>query len=190
LQVAILAPNQWTEKTDVFETTREGVHPRLSLTMHGTDGQFLTLLLPHRCKDDKPTGAMNVQSLPAQKGHAGLLPITYDTSDLVGCWDGDTGLTVQDIDTDAQLLWLRRDRSGKIVGAAASNVSRLTIGGRQVFTSNSGKTCFVLDETRAQVPEEAEVKFDLPSEEIAVEKIKRATDWFSSRPADEGTLGL
>ncbi|MCE0497198.1 MAG: heparinase II/III-family protein [Methylacidiphilales bacterium] len=185
LQVNFLTPAQWEEKTDVFQTTREGVHPRLLVTMHGTDGQFLTLLLPHRLKDGKPDGAMNVQSLTAQKGHAGLLPIMTGTSDLVACWDGSSGIAVQDIDTDAELLWLRRDTGGKIVGAAASNVSRLTVGGRKVFSSRGGKTCFVLDGDHAQVPEEADVKFDLPDKTVAVEKIKRATDWFSSRPEGE-----
>ncbi|MCE0499776.1 MAG: heparinase II/III family protein [Methylacidiphilales bacterium] len=185
LQVAFLTPEQWDEKTDVFQTTREGVHPRLLVTMHGTDGQFLTLLLPHRLKDNKPDGAMDVQSLTAQKGHAGLLPITSDTSDLVACWDGSSGIAVQDIATDAELLWLRRDASGKIVGAAASNVSQLTVGGRQIFMSKGGKTCFVLDGNQARVPEEADVKFDLPDKTVEVEKIKRPTDWFSSRPASE-----
>ncbi|MCE0499653.1 MAG: heparinase II/III family protein [Methylacidiphilales bacterium] len=185
LQVDFLTPEQWEEKTDVFQTVREGMHPRLLVTMHGTDGQFLTLLLPHRLKDNKPDGALNVQSLTAQKGHAGLLPITTDTSDLVACWDGSSGIAVQDIDTDAELLWLRRDAAGKIVGVAASNVSRLTVGGHQVFSSSGGKTCFVLDGDHAQVPEEAEVKFDLPDKTVEVEKVKRSTDWFSSRPANE-----
>jgi hypothetical protein len=153
--------------------------------MHGVDGQFLTLLLPHRLKDNKPDGALDVKSLAAQKGHAGLLPITADTSDLVACWDGSSGIAVQDIATDAELLWLRRDATGKIVGAAASNVSHLTVGGRQIFTSTGGKTCFVLDGDKAQVPIEAEVKFDLPDQTVEVEKIKRPTDWFSSRPANE-----
>jgi len=185
LQVAFLTPDQWQEKTDVFQTLREGSHPRLSVTMHGTDGQFLTLLLPHRLKDNKPAGALNIQSLAAQKGHAGLLPITDDTSDLVACWDGSSGIAVQDIETDAELLWLRRDAAGKIVGAAASNVSHLSIGGREIFTSNGGKTCFVLDGQQARVPEDADVKFDLPQKEIEIEKVKRPLDWFSSRPANE-----
>jgi hypothetical protein len=184
LQVGFLAPDQWAEKTDYFQTTREGSHPRVSVTMHGNDGQFLTLLVPHRLKDGKPDGAADIQLLAARKGHAGLLPITADTSDLVACWDGE-GIAVRDIDTDAELLWLRRDAAGRIVGAAASNVSRLTLAGRQVFVSNGGKTCFVLSKEKAQVPEEADVKFDLPNQEVEIEKIKRPTDWFSSRPADE-----
>jgi len=102
----------------------------------------------------------------------------------VACWDGE-GIAVQDIDTDAELLWLRRDAAGRIVGAAASNVSHLTLGGRQVFTSNGGRTCFVLSGDKARVPEEADVRFDLPNEGVEIEKVKRSTDWFSSRPADE-----
>jgi hypothetical protein len=185
LQVGFLTPDQWEEKTDNFQTTREGIHPRLSVTMHGADGQFLTLLLPHRLRDNKPDGAMAIQSLTAQKGHAGLLPMPNGASDLVACWDGHSGIAVQDINTDAELLWLRRDAAGKIVGIAASNVSNLTLGGRQVFASTGGRTCFVLDGNKAQVPEEADVKFDLPDEAIEIEKVKRATDWFSSRPAGE-----
>jgi hypothetical protein len=185
LQVAFLSPDKWEEKTDAFQTFREGSHPRLSVTTQGTDGQFLTLLLPHRLKDNQPVGAMDVKSITAQRGHAGSLTITADTSDLVACWDGSSGIAVQDVETDAELLWLRRDTSGKIVGVAASNVSHLTIGGRPVFTSKGGKTCFDLDGDQARVPDDAEVKFDLPNEEIKVEKVKRPTDWFSSRPANE-----
>jgi adenylylsulfate kinase-like enzyme len=50
---------------------------------------------------------------------------------------------------------------------------------------NGHKTCLVLDGDQVREPEEADVKFDLPDEDIKVEKVKRPTDWFSSRPANE-----
>jgi hypothetical protein len=181
LQVRFLTPDQWEDQTDNFQTTREGVHPRLSVTMHGTDGRFLTLLVPHPLEKNKPEGRSVVQSIPAQRGYAGSLAVAPGLSDLIACWDGE-GIAVQDIETDAQFLWLRRDAAGKIVGGAASNVTQLTLDGRRIFTSNGGKTCFVLDGETASVPAKADVKFDLPNETISVETVKRSTDWFSAPP--------
>ena len=64
--------------------------------------------MPHRLNGGKPEGALAIQSLGARRGRAGLLPVAGASSDLVACWDGE-GIAVQDIETDAELLWLRTD---------------------------------------------------------------------------------
>ncbi|PAW78123.1 MAG: hypothetical protein B9S32_07970 [Verrucomicrobia bacterium Tous-C9LFEB] len=177
LQLAIVAPKNWTMTTNSFQTTKEGVHPRLSLNQKNTEGLFLIGLFPHPLSGPGSEAA-KWERMPAAKGQCVQIIISPDLMDWTAASPGG-GIEAGDLKSDADFLWCRRHASGKIIALCATKASWVMIGDKTVFRSSEGQRSFVYNERQVLLNGDVvTAKFDL-GEPVRVETVKRPGSWFS-----------
>ena len=132
MQMTVLSPSEFKAERTMFETTTEGSHPRLALTTHSVQPNYLMVLVPRPVEAGKPKMAPIVKSIPLRKGVGGTVSADKDGEDLVARWDG-KGIETKDLATDAQLFWMRVSPAK---GCVAVRGTKLTWKGKTLFQAN------------------------------------------------------
>ncbi len=148
MQMTVLSPATFQTQKTMFETTRDGSHPRLEIKTKAVAPNFLMVLVPRpvdpKAKDSKP--APIVKPVAMKKGVAGIVSAAQAGDDLVARWDG-TGIENDKLATNAQLFWMRGEPAK---GCAAVRGSSVSWRGKPLFEANS-EAAFVFDGKALQV---------------------------------------
>ncbi len=146
LQATLLSPSQFEASQDDFETSNDGVHPRLELKTKAVAPNYLVVLMPRPADAKDPRPAPLAKAVAMKRGVAGTVAADPAGEDLVARWDG-KGIMNNDLATNAQLFWMR---GAPTKACAVVRGDALNWKGKPLFQSNA-EASFVFDGKTLQV---------------------------------------
>ncbi|MBL8994024.1 MAG: hypothetical protein JNM63_11835 [Spirochaetia bacterium] len=136
-------------KEELFVTSRDGAHPRLSATVQAKTPEFFYAILPYYL-NGKWNPAQATKSVEAQRGAAFTVDLPDGMSDLAVRGDGN-GLSAKGFESDARFFWCRRDSSGKMAAWNISLGHSLKEKGTSIFLADGEDVSAVWDGKRLAV---------------------------------------
>lgn len=136
-------------KEDLFLTSKDGAHPRLSATVQARTPEFFYAVLPYYI-NGKWNPAQATKSVEAQRGAAFAIDLPDGNSDLACRGDG-KGLSAKGFESDAHFFWCRRESGGKLVAWNLSLGHSLKEKGATLFQADGEDVSAVWDGKRLAV---------------------------------------
>ncbi len=140
--IHLVAPGIPAFRNETFQTTRDGIHPRLTAEVESANPDFLWALVPYKLNAGfNPEGS--IRTVPIEKGAAISIDV-YGVKDLACRWDG-VSIQADGWECDGHFFWLRRDVSGKPLAWTVAQAHSLKAGGRPVFQADGDDVTAVYD---------------------------------------------